>query len=79
MNNSYNPHKSNQAGQPNTCCAIKKGDFYMVPGTYQPCLSPRFSNYSMPSLLRYRLPPNNYMASPQNHPFLYNYPHFSPK
>lgn len=75
-NNSYNPSKSNTQSK---CCGIKKGDVYMVPGTYQSCLSPRFSNYSMPSLLRYRLPPNNYMASPPNHPFLYNYPYYGPK
>jgi hypothetical protein len=36
--------------------AMKKGDFYSVPGTYQAILNPRFSNVQYGSSIKYNMP-----------------------
>lgn len=36
--------------------AVKKGDFYSIPGTYQAILNPRFSNVDYGANIRYNMP-----------------------
>lgn len=67
MNNNYSTY------------AKLKGEFFTIPGTFQSTLSPRFSNVDYGANIRYREPNINHMASPPNHPFLYNYPSFCKK
>lgn len=54
-----------------------KGDFFTVPGTFQPTLAPRFSNVNYGPNIRYREPSNNHLGVPPNHPFIYEHPPFN--
>lgn len=45
-------------------CAMKKGDFYSVPGNYQSILEPRFSNVDYGANIRYNMPSYEHQAAP---------------
>lgn len=44
--------------------AVKKGDFYSIPGTYQAILNPRFSNVDYGANIKYNMPSYEKMAVP---------------
>jgi len=44
--------------------AVKKGDFYSIPGTYQSSLNPRFSNVDYGANIKYNMPSNEKLAVP---------------
>jgi Family of unknown function (DUF5850) len=43
---------------------VAKGDFYSVPGQYQPALNPRFSNLNYGANIRYKMPSHKNLAVP---------------
>ena len=67
-NNNYNRILGSQG--------FVKGDMFMIPGTFQPALSPRFSNVGYGANLLYKMPSNGHLGVPQNHPFIYGHPSF---
>lgn len=50
--------------------------FFMIPGTFQSILSPRFDSLGYTSPIRYNPPSEDHLAYPLNHPFLYEHPPF---
>jgi hypothetical protein len=56
-----------------------KGDMFTIPGTFQSSLPPRFSNVGYSPSLRYQMPSSNHLATPPNHPFIYEHPSFTKK
>lgn len=46
--------------------AVKKGDFYSIPGTYQAILNPRFSNVDYGANIRYNAPSYEHLGAPCN-------------
>lgn len=52
----------------------RKGDFFQIPGTFQPILSPRFSNVDYGAMIRYNRPCNQFLGVPPNNPYSYNDP-----
>ena len=48
----------------NSTSAVKKGDFYSVPGQYQAMLNPRFANTDFGANIRYNMPSYKNQATP---------------
>lgn len=75
--NSLSSHNSNHLNEgylgtlPSFTTKVLRGkttasDMYMVPGTFQANLSPRFSNIGYGAYINYKMPPRGMMASPAN-------------